>query len=234
MTPSLQGRIDDALCRNGWFRRRPAELRGRMVKYAQVGTVEAGRWLYDQGDEAHGLYGVLSGSVTTYVTLENGQNVPINISGPGAIFGYAAQVLGGRRVTSAVARERSEIIFIPQRALASIAHDLPSLWLHFAELATEQLSWAAKIIAERTSLPPAACLASRLHAYGIAWGATDGSIALPIRQDELADMTGFSRKTINKILRDFETQGLVALGYREITIRDLPGLMREALRDGRQ
>lgn len=42
---------------------------------------------------------MLSGSVTTRIVLDNGESAPINISGPGAIFGYAAQVLGLSRKT---------------------------------------------------------------------------------------------------------------------------------------
>lgn len=224
-------RIAKVFQRHPWFSRRPAELKRRLVAHAQVSTVEAGHWLYDAGDEAHGLYGVLSGSVTTYVALDNGDNVPINISGPSSIFGYAAQVLGGHRVTTAVTHERSEIIFIPQHALAAIARDLPSLWLHFAELATEQLTWAVKNIAELSRLSPKARLASRLNAYAGVWETEGGTATLPIRQDELAEMTGLSRKTVNLILRDFERRGLVALGYREIGIRDANGLKRIAMEE---
>lgn len=226
-----QERIAAVLGRNVWFSRRPADLRRRLIAHAQVSTVEAGHWLYGTGDEAHGLYGVLSGSVTTQVALDNGDNVPVNISGPGAIFGYAAQVLGGHRVTTAVAREKSEIIFVPQHALAAIARETPSLWLHFAELATEQLTWAARAVAELVRLSPTARLASRLHAYSILWGDKGGPVTLPIRQDELAELTGLSRKTVNGILRALEDRGIVALGYREITLLDAGRLRRIAEED---
>lgn len=206
-----------ALGRNAWFRRRPAELRRKMVQHAQVSVVEPGRWLYDTGDEARGLYGVLGGSVVTNVVLENGDRVPINVAGPGTIFGYAAGVLGGHRVTTVIARERSEIIFIPEHALAAIARELPSLWLHFAELATEQLTWAVRIIAERARLSPDARLAARLHAYAGQWAVGDTTV-LPLRQDELAELAGLSRKTVNRILRGFERRGFLSLGYREIEI----------------
>ncbi|MEN6543924.1 Crp/Fnr family transcriptional regulator [Parvibaculum sp.] len=219
-------RVASVLNHNAWFSRRPAELRRQLIERAQVSTVEAGHWLYDKGDEARGLYGVLSGSVTTLVALDNGENVPVNISGPGTIFGYAAQILGGHRVATAIARERSEIIFVPQHALAAIAREQPSLWIHFAELATEQLIWAVKIIAERARLSPRARLAARLYGYAMNWGKIGGTVTLPIRQDELAELTGLSRKTINGILREFEEAGLVRLGYREIAILDEGGLLR--------
>lgn len=219
-------RIAEALAQNGWFSRRSPELKRRLIEHAQIAIVEAGHWLYDKGDEASGLYGVLSGSVTTLVTLESGDDVPVGISGPGAIFGYAAQVLGGYRVTTTIARERSEIIFIPQHAIAAIAHDLPSLWLHFGELATEQLTWAARIIAEQTRLKPRALIAARLHNFALLWPRRDNRMILPLRQDELAEMTGLSRKTMNGILREFESQKLIALGYREIEILNAKGLLQ--------
>lgn len=225
-------RVARVLSHNAWFNRRPAELRRQLIERAQVSTVEAGHWLYDKGDEARGLYGVLSGSVTTLVALDNGENVPVNISGPGTIFGYAAQILGGHRVATAVARERSEIIFVPQHALAAIAREQPSLWIHFAELATEQLIWAVKIIAERARLSPRARLAARLHGYATSWGEAQDPLVLPIRQDELAELTGLSRKTINGILRKFEDEGIVALGYREIEVRDRRKLRHLVMKDG--
>lgn len=226
-----KARLVAVLAKNGWFSRRPPDLQQQLIEHAQIAVVEAGHWLYDKGDEARGLYGVLTGSVTSYVTLETGDDVPISISGPGSIFGYAAQVLGGYRVTTTVAREHSEIIFIPQHALATIAHELPSLWLHFAELATEQLTWAARTIAEQTRLKPKALIAARLHSYSHAWPPRDNRIVLPIRQDELAEMTGLSRKTVNRILIDLERQGLITLGYREIEVRR-PKALLQIVMDG--
>lgn len=216
-------RIAETFSRNGWFARCPAKLREALVAHAQVSAVEAGRWIYDTGDEAHGLYGVLSGSVTSHVVLDNGGAVPISISGPGTVFGYAAQVLGGRRVTTAIARERAEVIFVPQHALAAIVRDMPELWLHFAELATEQLVWAMRAYAERLRLTPQAQIASRLHGYSFPWGGGRPT-TLPIRQDELAELTGFSRKTVNLVLRDFAKRGLVRTGYRSISVLDPGGL----------
>ncbi|MEX0839053.1 MAG: Crp/Fnr family transcriptional regulator [Parvibaculum sp.] len=221
-------RIAETFSRNGWFSRCPARLREALVAHAQVTAVETGRWIYDTGDEAHGLYGVLSGSVTSHVVLDNGESVPIGISGPGTIFGYAAQVLGGKRVTTAIAREHAETIFVPQHALAAIVRDMPELWLHFAELATEQLVAITRLVAERTRLSPRAQLASRLYGFAQAWGGVV-PVSLPIRQEELAELMGLSRKTVNLMLKELEKSGLLTTGYREIAIQDTEGLKRISL-----
>ena len=72
-------------------------------------------------------------------------------------------------------------------------------------------------------LSPRAQIASRLHGYSFPWGG-GGPATLPIRQDELAELTGFSRKTVNLILRDFAKRGLVKTGYRSISVLDPAGL----------
>lgn len=224
----IHERLAETLARNGWFAKRPAALKTRLIALAQVSTAEAGNWIYDTGDEAEGLYGVLTGSVTSHVVLDNGESVPVSISGPGAIFGYAAQVLGGRRVTTVIARERSEIIFVPQHAISAMVQEMPSLWLHFAELATEQLIWAVRGYAELVRLSPRAQIASRLHGYSFPWGG-GGPATVPIRQEELAELMGLSRKTVNLVLRELEKMKLIETGYRSIRILDPTGLHRIAM-----
>lgn len=224
----LQDRLAETLARNGWFARRPPALKDRLIALAQVSTAEAGHWIYDTGDEAEGLYGVLSGSVTSHVVLDNGDSVPISISGPGTIFGYAAQVLGGKRVTTVIARERSEIIFVPQHAISAMVQEMPSLWLHFAELATEQLVWAVRGYAELVRLSPRAQIASRLYGYSFPWGG-GGPATVPVRQEELAELMGMSRKTVNLVLRELEQMKLVETGYRSIKVLDPEGLHRIAM-----
>ena len=86
-TGPLHDRLAETLARNGWFAKRPDALKARLIALAQVSTADAGNWIYDTGDEAEGLYGVLTGSVTSHVVLDNGDSVPVSISGPGAIFG---------------------------------------------------------------------------------------------------------------------------------------------------
>ena len=227
-TRPVHDRIAQTLARNGWFAKRPAALQARLIALAQVSTAEAGHWIYDTGDEAEGLYGVLTGSVTSHVVLDNGESVPVSISGPGAIFGYAAQVLGGRRVTTVIARERSEIIFVPQHAISAMVHEVPSLWLHFAELATEQLVWSVRGYAELVRLSPRAQIASRLYGYTFPWGG-GGPATVPVRQEELAELMGMSRKTVNLVLRELEQIKLVETGYRSIKVLDPEGLHRIAM-----
>jgi len=54
-------------------------------------------------------------------------------------------------------------------------------------------------------------------------------VTLPVQQEELAELLGLSRKTVNRILKDFEAETLVETGYRSIKIVDPEGLHRIAM-----
>jgi len=71
-----------------WFSRQAASLRTALVSEAQVIPVEAEHWIYDAGEDASGLYGVLTGSVSIYIGMEDETAALVNVVGPGHIFGY--------------------------------------------------------------------------------------------------------------------------------------------------
>ena len=45
-------------------------------------------------------------------------------------------------------------------------------------------------------------------------------------QDELAELAGVTRATVNGALRDFEQRGWIARGYREVSIIELAALAK--------
>ena len=51
---------------------------------------------------------------------------------------------------------------------------------------------------------------------------TDGQVRLP--QRTLAAMLGVQRPSLNKVLKDFERQGLISLSYATVTVIELQGL----------
>ena len=97
--PPARAEIDRILQRSPWFSRQSKALQSAFVAHGQTVRAEPESWIYDVGEEARGLYGVLTGSVRVLVQTEHVAPSLVAIVGPGAIFGYAAQVLGLSRKT---------------------------------------------------------------------------------------------------------------------------------------
>lgn len=221
MTEPSKAEIARALERNSWFRRQKPELKQALVAKAQTVKAEAGRWLYDVGEEARGLYGVLNGSVRILVQMEDGDYALANIVGRGTIFGYAGRLVGRKRLVTAVVRDNATLIYVPEAALEAIAQAEPDLWVHFAELASDHLVAALRATVANARATPAARVAMHLRLLA---GDDEAPVELGITQDELAELAGLSRKTVNLLLKALERRGVLETGYRRVRVLDVAGL----------
>lgn len=207
--------IAKALGRNAWFTRQPIHLQEALRAAAISVHAEGGRWLYDAGDEAFGLYGVISGSVNIHVQMGDGDYALANIVGPGAIFGYAGRLVGKKRLVTAVVRDEARLFYVSEARLESIAQAHPDLWLHFAELASEQLVAATRAMVTNARARPRERVAMYLRGLT---GETNIDSEIGITQEELAELTGLSRKTVNRVLKELSDTGAIETGYGQIRV----------------
>lgn len=215
MADPTKADIARALEGNNWFRRQTPELKRALVEQAQAVRAEKGRWLYDAGDDARGLYGVLSGSVRILIQMTDGDYALANIAGRGTIFGYAGRLVGKKRLVTAEVRERSTLIYVPETGLEAIAHKTPDIWIHFAELASDQLVAATRAMIVNAREAPEARIWMHLR---LLTNEEPLPLDIHISQDELAELSGLSRKTVNIVLKELQAKGLIETGYRKVTV----------------
>lgn len=65
-----------------------------------------------------------------------------------------------------------------------------------------------------------------MHGYDTVPGSAPPRRHVRVPQEQLALMMGVSRQSVNKVLRQFEVQGVIALRYGGIEILDL-GLLQQ-------
>ena len=106
----------------------------------------------------------------------------------------------------------------------------PADWRHLARLACAKLRLVFTVLEDIQRQPLEQRLARRLWltAQGYESDAPQAPPRRHIRvpQDQLALMLGVSRQSVNKALRQMESQGLLALRYGVIELLDLPSLLR--------
>ncbi len=207
--------VSNALARNLWFRRQPQRLQEALSAAAIAVHAEGGRRLYDAGDDAYGLYGVITGTVNIHIQMQDGEYALANIVGPGAIFGYAGRLVGKRRLVTAVVRDEARLFYVSEARLETIAQAHSDLWLHFAELASEQLVAATRGMVTNALAKPRARVAMYLRGP---MGETGVGHQVGMTQEELAELTGLSRKTVNQVLAELATRGAVETGYGKIKV----------------
>ena len=210
---------------SAWFRAAPDALRDQLLASGRMRRLPAGQRLFSRGDADDGFYCVLDGLMRIGAASANGKEALLAVIEPVNWFGEIALFDGQPRTHDAYAERDTLLFHVPRAALAAMLERNPALWHAFGLLLTHKLRLAFDAIEEAALLPAAQRVARRLllmaGGYGNAGRAGELRRVLKVPQEDLAMMLALSRQTTNQILRQFETQGALALRYAEIEIVDV-------------
>jgi CRP-like cAMP-binding protein len=200
------------LQKNPWFAAQKPALRDAILARARIARVDGGQWIYGTGDALNGLYGVLEGTVHLLMTLPDGETRLLDVVSSGQFFGQPARFGGGPRLVTAIAGEPARLLHVPDVALAEIGRAQPDVWRNFAGLLYGQLAGALLLAGILMHMPPPRRVAARLALLA------QSRDEVHVTQEQLAEMIGLSRKTVNGHLKALEKRGVIRRDYRSIAI----------------
>jgi CRP-like cAMP-binding protein len=208
--------------RSAWFRSAPGALQIQLIEAGRVERLAAGQRLFSRGDADDGLYCVLDGLMRIGAASSAGKEALLAVIEPVNWFGEIALFDNRPRTHDAYAERDAELFHVPRAALAALLERMPAWWHVFGLLLTQKLRLAFDAIEEAALLPAAQRVARRLLLMAGGYGEL-GTFrrVLKVPQEDLAMMLALSRQTINQVLKQFETQGALKLGYAEIEIADV-------------
>ena len=198
-----------------------ADQRDKLLQHAAVRKYRKNTVLMEKGDEANGLYVVLSGAVKVYLADDQGKEYVLNELAPGNYLGELALLEDSTRTASVMTLDESRLLFISKAAFISFLHERPdaayqligSLAARVRELTKEVEKLALRDVYGR--------LADTLTTRAVE---EDGRfITDSLTQQQLASMVGASREMVSRIFRDLKSGGYISLeGKRIVLNRPLP------------
>lgn len=204
-----------------WLSGLPTDRREALLSAAVSRRVVDGERVYSIGDAPNALYGIVSGNVKMLNYPIDGRQLVNVVMGPGDWFGELSILDGEPRVHDAVAVGATLLAVVPIARWRALAATAPGYTLDLAALMGMRLRKAVTAMNELTVHSGEYRLAATLLRL------VPAALAdLRISQEDLADLVGMSRQRVNHLLRQFEGEGLVTLGYGHIAIRDEAGLRR--------
>ncbi|MDQ0138612.1 Crp/Fnr family transcriptional regulator [Cupriavidus necator] len=210
-----------------WFSQLPPGLRQALLDDGSLRRLAAGQTLFARGDRFDGLYCVASGTMQIHASGESGKAAVLGLLEPGTWFGEICLFDGLPRTHDARAASAATLWHVPRARLAQRLAQQPAWWQAFGQLLAAKTRQAFDYVEEAQLLPPAARVARRLAAMAHGYGnlPQDGAARrVRIAQEQLAQMLGLSRQTVNHALRELEAQGLLRLEYGGIELLDLAAL----------
>lgn len=202
-------------------------LAGRLGKR----TFARGMILFHKDSPGQTLYLIESGLIRIFVLSETGQEMTLNIHGPGECFGELSLLDGKPRSAGAVALEQTTTYILHRDDFLGCLREHPLLAQRVLELLADRLRHLTAYAECLAFLDVPGRLAAALLDLAERHGTkrTDGAVEIDLRltQTELASWCVASREMVNKILAAYREQGLITMEGQTIVILDLAGLKRK-------
>jgi CRP/FNR family transcriptional regulator, cyclic AMP receptor protein len=187
--------------------------------------------LFHKGSPAQSLYLIESGKVRIFTLSDAGQEITLDVYGPGECFGEMAFADGGQRSTSAVALESLVVYTLPRAEFLRCLERNPQVGRQALEMLARRLEHATTFTENLVFLDVAGRLAAVLLELSQRYG-TEGSgleIDLHLTQTELASWVCASREMVNKVLAAYRQQDLIKIEGQTITLLDPDALNRRVI-----
>jgi CRP-like cAMP-binding protein len=223
--------VDEVLAKAGLFQGIANEAAEAVAASLEYGDYGRGETVFAEGEQGDTLYIVLEGKVKIGRRATDGRENMLSVMGPSDMFGELSLFDPGPRTATATV--------VTDARLASLAHAALRPWITNRPEIAEQL---LRVLARRlrrtndaladlifTDVPGR--VAKQLLALSERFGSTEPEglrVHHDLTQEELAQLVGASRETVNKALADFASRGWVRVDSRALTILDAERLARRA------
>jgi CRP-like cAMP-binding protein len=196
----------------------------QLCRYAKHTTLKRGTTIVSKGDPGNSLIAVISGTVKISVTSPDGRSAILNLIGPGEIFGEVAVLDGHARTADATANTNCEIYVIDRRDFIPFVRSQPALAMKFIELLCTRLRWTSDQVEEVILQNLPGRLASALLRLTEKHKLAPAGRTIAVTQQEISEMVGMTRESINKQLRAWADRKWVRLEHGAIVVLDAGSL----------
>jgi CRP/FNR family transcriptional regulator, cyclic AMP receptor protein len=182
-----------------------------------------GERLFDEGDVGDRLFVVLDGKIKLTRTSADGRENLISLVGPGEMFGELSLFDPRPRTMSASAVTEVRLAALAHEYLRSWLSGRPDVALHLLAALARRLRRTNEVMSDLvfTDVP------GRVARFGIQQ--EDGlQVNHDLTQEELAQLVGASRETVNKALADFVARGWIQLHPKSVLLIDTERMRKRA------
>ena len=196
----------------------------QLFRYAKHTTYKRGATICSKGDPGNSLFAVLSGTVKISVSSPDGRNAILNLIGAGDIFGEIAVLDGQARTADATANTNCELYVIDRRDFLPFVRSQPALAMKFIEILCARLRRTSdqveQVILQDLPGRLAATLLGLIEKHKL----DPEGRTIALTQQEISEMVGMTRESINKQLRAWAARSWVRLEHGAIVVLDANAL----------
>ena len=191
--------------------------------------VSKGHTLFKEGDAGDRLFVVVEGKLKLGTSSGDGRENLLSILGPGDMFGELSLFDPGPRTATATAVTDSRVLALANDQVIGWVTAHPQVSLQLLKRLARRLRRTNEVLADLVFADVPGRVAKAIMELGERFGTKkdDGlHVNHELTQEELAQLVGASRETVNKALADFAGRGWVRLEPRAVVVLDYERLSK--------
>jgi CRP/FNR family transcriptional regulator len=223
--------VEHVLAQAPLFAALDADAATALAGAARTLRYRRGDLVFAEGDSGDALYVVVEGKVKIFRTSPDGRENMLAVLGPGEMFGELSLFDPGPRTATVAA--------VTDSTLASLAHDAlrpwlagrPELGVQLLQALAQRLRRTNEAMADLVFSDVPGRVAKTLLDLADRFGTPSQEgvrVTHDLTQEELAQLVGASRETVNKALSEFATRGWIRLDGRAVLLIDQERLAHRA------
>ncbi|HEY7175904.1 MAG TPA: Crp/Fnr family transcriptional regulator [Micromonosporaceae bacterium] len=223
--------MDEVLARSGIFQGVDPEASEVLAKDMEIIDVRKGDVVFNEGEPGDSLYIVLSGKIKLGRRAADGRQNLIALMGPSDMLGELSLFDPGPRTATATAVTDTRVARLRKQALRPWLTNRPEIAEQLLRVLARRLRRTNDALADLIFTDVPGRVAKNLLQMAGRFGSRDGGVLRvthDLTQEELAQLVGASRETVNKALADFASRGWLRLDGKSVIVLDPERLARRA------
>ena len=191
--------------------------------------IKKGEDLFLEGDDGDHLYVIIDGKIKLGTKSVDGRENLLSILGPGEMFGELSLFDPGPRTSTATAVTDARLLSLGHDQVIPWVKEHPEVSLQLLARLAQRLRRTNEAVGDLVFSDVPGRVAKALIDLGERFGkqTADGLfVHHDLTQEELAQLVGASRETVNKALADFAGRNWLKLDGRAVLITDFERLSK--------
>ena len=192
--------------------------------------------VYRRGESGEEMCIVLSGGVKVGTQSEDGKEIIFDLLSEGDFFGELSLLDGRPRTATVTTLVPSVLVVLERKFFMPFLEDNPITAIRLLHLLACRLRAMDTFLEEVLFLDSETRLAKRVIALENIYGKMVGNtthIELKVSQQDIANLVGITRESVNKLLKKWERAEIISLQHGHLTIQNYTLLQKLAKEAGR-
>jgi len=223
--------VQQTLARAGVFQGVDPDAVTELIQDMETVTFPRGTTIFDEGEPGDRLYIIVDGKVKLARHAPDGRENLLSVMGPSDMFGELSIFDPGPRTSSAVCVTEVTAATMDSTLLKQWIDEHPEISQQLLRVLARRLRRTNASLADLIFTDVPGRVAKTLLQLANRFGTQEGGalrVNHDLTQEEIAQLVGASRETVNKALATFAHRGWIRLEGKSVLIVDTEHLARRA------